>query len=607
MEYGHDVELPTVHRKKIWELEQVMLTRLVVRNFKRLRDAQIPLEKTVVLIGPNNSGKTTALQALALWDVGLRAWNAKREGKSSPEKRPGVAINRRDLISTPVPIANLLWHGLHVRRGKTEDGRRGTENIRIDIAVSGITDGRAWDCGLEFDFSNEESFVCRPLRLPEYVNASTKDARFQELPPEAGRVSFAFLPPMSGLAAEEPLLQQGRINVLMGQGQTAQVLRNLCYQIVENDRTSARNDWCCITENVQNLFGAKLSQPLFLQDRGEITLAYEEKNVQLDISASGRGLQQTLLLLAHLYANPNTVLLLDEPDAHLEILRQREIFRVINDVAEKKGSQVIAASHSEVILNEAASTAIVVAFVGKPHILGERTSQVYKALCDIEWEDYYKAEQTGWVLYLEGSTDLEILRKFATTLEHEKAILALARPFVHYISTNQPQKAREHFFGLQEAKPDLIGIAIFDRLDKEIQSARGLTEHMWRRREIENYFCTEDVLLAYARHDQNDDLFGAAEAERRVEIMKGCIDRIMEASKTLGKPGGWSIDIKATDDFLDPLFKNYFDELGIELCLRKKDYHILAGLMLKNQIDTEVREKLDAIVSIASQATLPEE
>ena len=49
-----------------------MLTRLKLRNFKQFDDADIELGKSVVFIGPNNSGKTSALQALALWDVGLR-------------------------------------------------------------------------------------------------------------------------------------------------------------------------------------------------------------------------------------------------------------------------------------------------------------------------------------------------------------------------------------------------------------------------------------------------------------------------------------------------------------------------------------------------------
>ena len=94
-----------------------MLTSLKVRNFKRFKDADIELGQSVVLIGPNNSGKTTVLQALALWDVGLRLWNAKRGGKASPEKRPGVTINRRDLVPIPIPAADLLWRDLHVRGG----------------------------------------------------------------------------------------------------------------------------------------------------------------------------------------------------------------------------------------------------------------------------------------------------------------------------------------------------------------------------------------------------------------------------------------------------------------------------------------------------------
>ena len=319
-----------------------MLTGLKIRNFKRFEDSDIPLGKTVVFIGPNNSGKTTALQALALWDVGIKAWNAKREGKASPEKRPGVTINRNDLISIPIPAAKLLWRGLHVRKG--------TQNIRIEVVVSGVNRDKIWECGLEFDFSNEESFFCRPLRYKKNKDVSVTKKKFSPVPGEAAEVKIAYLPPMSGLIAVEPLLQPGRINVLMGQGETAQVLRNLCYQICE--RKDDKESWPAMVARIESLFGVKLLEPQFIAARGEITMEYEEYGARLDLSCSGRGLQQTLLLLAHLYAHPATVLLLDEPDAHLEILRQREIFKVITEVAEQQGSQIIAASHSDVVLNE---------------------------------------------------------------------------------------------------------------------------------------------------------------------------------------------------------------------------------------------------------------
>ena len=143
-----------------------MLTKLTIRNFKRFGDeVEIELGNPVVFIGPNNSGKTSAMQALALWDIGLKRWNEKRAGRSAPEKRPGVTVNRRDLVAIPVPSARLLWAGLQVRDvGKNEEGKQTTQNIRIDVIIEGITAGHHWTCGLEFDYANEESFYCRPLR-----------------------------------------------------------------------------------------------------------------------------------------------------------------------------------------------------------------------------------------------------------------------------------------------------------------------------------------------------------------------------------------------------------------------------------------------------------
>jgi ABC-type lipoprotein export system ATPase subunit len=582
-----------------------MLTRLRIRNFKRLKDVEIELGRAVVLVGPNNSGKSTALQALALWDVGIRRWNEKRKGKTSPEKRPGVTINRRDLISIPVPDANLLWRDLHVRNVEqvmdetTGTRKPKTENIRISIVVDGVTGDKEWSCGLEFDYANEESLYCRPLRMND-----GKDPERMEVPPEAGGVRVAFLPPMSGLAAVEPKWEPGRINVLIGEGQTAQVLRNLCFQIYT--RTDSSSDWGKLVDAIQNLFGVKVLPPKDVPERGEITMAYEEPNAtRLDLSSSGRGLQQTLLLLAHLYANPRTVLLLDEPDAHLEILRQRQIYKLLTDVAQTQASQVIAASHSEVVLNEAAGRDIVIAFVGRPHRIDDRGSQALKALRDIGFDQYYQAEQTGWVLYVEDSTDLAILQAFARTLRH-KAQKHLERPFVHYAG-NLPQRARDHFYGLLEGRSDLVGCAVFDRLDKELKTGTPLMEMMWRRREIENYFCSEAVLLAYARHDLPDDLFGHAEQGKRVTAMRAAIDEVAGALRTLERPDPWSADIKATDEFLDPVFKSFFKKLNLPLNLRKSDYHVLAGLVPKEEIDPEIAEKLDALVAVAERAKPAEE
>jgi predicted ATP-dependent endonuclease of OLD family len=46
-----------------------MIERLVIENFKQFDRVEIELGDTVVFVGPNNSGKTAALQALSLWNL----------------------------------------------------------------------------------------------------------------------------------------------------------------------------------------------------------------------------------------------------------------------------------------------------------------------------------------------------------------------------------------------------------------------------------------------------------------------------------------------------------------------------------------------------------
>ena len=564
-----------------------MLTRLAVRNFKLFEEIELDLGQQVVLTGPNNSGKTTVFQALALWDVGLKRWLEKWGAGDIPSKRPGVTVNRRDLIALPVPTAKLLWRDLHTHTGgRYEDGRQRTEHVRIEIVVDGID----WSCGFEFDYANEESFYCRPLRQ--------ENGGCMPVPEAARDVRVAYLPPMSGLAANETRLDQGAINVRLGEGRTAEVLRNLCYRILEEEDGAAR--WRRLDERIHKLFGSRLDEPKYIPERGEISMTYRpHDDLRLDLSACGRGQQQTMLLLAHMAANPGSVLLLDEPDAHLEILRQRQIYQVLSETADETRSQIIAASHSEVMLNEAAGRDVLIAFVGKPHRLDNRGSQVAKALKDIGFEHYVQAEKTGWVLYLEGATDLATLLALARRLDHP-AVELLEAPYVHYVA-NQPRKARAHFHGLREAKPNLRGIAIYDRLEPPPQVDPNLPQLTWRQRELENYLCRREVLLDLAQSEgtrHGGPLFAPIWRSH----MEESIDAIERALETLGGPSPWGPDIKASDDFLDRLFKRFYEQANSPALIRKTDYHRMAEFLKPEDIDSEIVEKLDAIVDAAQRA-----
>jgi ABC-type cobalamin/Fe3+-siderophores transport system ATPase subunit len=79
------------------------------------------------------------------------------------------------------------------------------------------------------------------------------------------------------------------------------------------------------------------------EKRGELVVRYRQPDTEadMDIALAGRGFQQMLLILAYLYTHKGSVLLIDEPDAHLEVLRQKQVYEMLKDVAAANNSQVL--------------------------------------------------------------------------------------------------------------------------------------------------------------------------------------------------------------------------------------------------------------------------
>jgi hypothetical protein len=64
----------------------------------------------------------------------------------------------------------------------------------------------------------------------------------------------------------------------------------------------------------------------------------------------------------------------------------------------------------------------------------------------------------------------------------------------------------------------------------------------------------------------------------------------------------WSLDIKASDDFLDSVFKRFFEKLKLPTPLDEGGYHLLAKHLKKDQVGEEIAKILGAIVEVAEKA-----
>ena len=198
-----------------------MIRRLTVRNFKRFTQHVFDLPGSVVLAGPNNSGKTTLLQAVATWRFGLDRWVTLRSGTKA-KFRTGVPLTRADFTAVPLREMNLLWNGRRLARGTGPD-----RQCLIEIVAEGGSGKRQWTCGLEFQYANPEMVYVRPLNAKQLG----RDEIAEFPPPGARELDVVHVPPLCGIERDEPRRDPGMQDLLIGQGRPGEILRNLLWEV----------------------------------------------------------------------------------------------------------------------------------------------------------------------------------------------------------------------------------------------------------------------------------------------------------------------------------------------------------------------------------------
>ncbi len=592
-----------------------ILHYIEIENFKGFGDRQrIELDHPAVLIGPNNCGKTTAVQAIALWSQAVQSWYAARHDSTAKE-RTAVALNRLAIVSVPVQRTRYFWHDARTRVGNSD--------IHVFITAGVPWKGAIRPLRLRFRNQGEELVYCNPEPDP---GADVIDLDFIA---HAATIKVHLLYSMSGLEIEEPVLTPGRIDVLLGQGQTAQVLRNLCLLVLDADPKR----WDKVAAWMHRLFGVRLTAPK-QNARGSIDLAYEQDGVRepLDLAMAGRGFLQMLLILSYLYSHQGGVLLIDEPDAHFEILRQKQVYVLLRDIATETSTQVVIVTHSEVVLEEALDRSLTLILDGKVENLTSKGS-IRNSLKHFGTGHYVKARTRGHVLYVEGSTDVDMLRALARRLGHRVSEIWDERANVFYVQDNYPVpdaaselerveggfgvSPREHFFGIRSLVPEVRGLAILDndgknRIDTD---AGGLKTAYWRRYEAENYFITPELLLARIDELPNDLFAPNARAIANRVLDQLTLERVfagVEADhrtyQDAPRPAARLIWDATTariklSNYAEEFFRQVAAELRMPMVLSKGELHQLVATAEPAGIPAEVSEKLDLLLALWSPAT----
>lgn len=491
-----------------------MLHSVTLTRFKRFRDTTFELSPTGIsfLAGGNNSGKSTLLQAIAIWEFCRSILENERGPESLLAGYTGQGLGLSSDEFSPIAVASLkhLWTNL-TTQNVGQDGY----SLAIECRWQGIANVEK-NLKLALALANDRLFV-------KQVNSNlvTGDV----LP------TVAYLPPFAGIVSRENKMSAADRRSMVGRGLAGGIIRNLILDMqMENEKKRAalkegrskiknsdlaalrRDDpWEILQATMAKIFGLQLIVDPF-NDLFHTSIRVECVKGTLDgtkfkrhpnyksrdLMAEGSGfLQWTSVYVLALSPTVRT-LLLDEPDAHLHPSLQSQLVEALEDIVRSSGKQVLMATHSTEILRWA-DPASVMEFrgIGATYLRDhEQKISLFLGLGSSYAPKLDPLRKFKRLLIVENSSDARILKTLAG-----RAGLAWPENLVIWPWTGSSNERKNLFLQLQAEVPELKAISIRDRDDQDLEtidskSLRDKSTHsphedmlirVWRRRHIENY------------------------------------------------------------------------------------------------------------------------
>lgn len=470
-----------------------MITQLTLRNFKSVGDQVYKFTDFDLLVGRNNSGKSTVLQSLAIWQFCMDEFHrARRRGNT------GIQIVLPNFTALPVPEFNLLWKDRTDRAYPTDEtGKKNQKFILIEILLEWrVPGGHTRTFGVELRYHSPQTIYAIPV-------GGWKAFRDCE---DSGRVPrIAYVPPFSGLEPAEKWLDKAPIRQQVGKGQPGSVLRNLLLQVwrppSEDDdslgetkpskRPSLPVDWQELASVVRHWFSVELIPPQYDSAKDVyIGVEYKQNGKTFDLISGGSGFHQTMTLLAFLYGYQPTTILLDEPDAHLHVNLQREILDYFKRKSVEKGVQFLIATHAEEFAKGVDARQILSLLKRVPTRIVS-TPAVLRAMSEVSNEDIARLSGAPYIVYVEGESDERILRGWAAQCG---ALTVMDKLCFKVMGGGSKQDMKDqavvHFSAVSQIVPGVKRLMLFDFDNADMafhppEDNSVLVE--WKRKNIENY------------------------------------------------------------------------------------------------------------------------
>jgi len=448
-----------------------MFTTIKFRNFKSLRDFTIHLKPINVLVGPNNAGKSTILDAFRALVPAL-SFASRRVPTLLQIGSESVSGYDVPVSHFPITLANI--HSDYLTDEETS-------------VIFTLSNGNK----LKLSFYDNSRCI---LTLDETGKQTRSTKQFKSNFP----ISLYSFPTLGPLEEEELLLTDEYVRQFQNSRRSHRMFRNIWY------RKSA--EFPAFQSLVEQTWeGMSISKSeLDMTYPPQLTMFCKEGRVDRELCWAGFGFQIWLQLLTHLLgAGSANVLIVDEPEIYLHPDLQHRLFHLLK----ASDKQIILATHSAEIVNEAEHDDIIL--INRSKKTGRRIGDIeglQEALFSIgSGQNIHLARLSRGkkILFLEGN-DFRLIRRLAARLGYTDLADNINITVIPIGGFSQRQRIENAAWTFEKVLRAEISIAaLLDRDYRCPEEIKELTDgvrktiphfHILEGKEIENYLLNSTAI-----------------------------------------------------------------------------------------------------------------
>lgn len=478
----------------------VFLKKLTIRNFRCYENSTVVFQPTSILVGRNNAGKSTLIEALKIISV------ISRKYKTAHFTSPPAWVN-----------------------GETDNGISPSID-RMGISEKGLFYMyRNAPAIIEAFFSNETSikvFLGDGLSVFALIIGSSgqparngKEAKNIEIP------IVEVLPQISAVQDTEILISKETVDINMPTRLTSRNFRNQLYYYSENFPRFEK-----LAEETWEHLQIKPIESTLLEKGRALQFFIRDNSFESEIAWMGHGLQmwlQTMWFVSR--CAKNSIVVLDEPDVYMHADLQRRLIRFVAPMF----SQLIIATHSIEILEEVTANSVIpidnrrrqIKPIGNHTLLQQLTEEMGSSL-NLDLSRLFFSKR--FLIWEGENSDRRLLSAFQSVLTPRDIHPISSFPKVFVEGWGGWQRALSVAEVFNQNKINIKCYCIFDsdyHLDEDIMGRlgeaqkRGVNLHIWQRKEIENYAINEDVILRFiTRHKRKGQVTNQILKEKMLDI-----------------------------------------------------------------------------------------